>query len=225
VMPQQLSFDLPVRQALGREDFFVSPANAAAVGLIESWANWPSRKLLLIGPPGAGKTHLTHVWAAVSGATIVPAGTLADADIPTLASGPVAVEQADAIAGDQDAEKALFHLHNLVLAEGHSLLITATREPNLWQLDLPDLTSRMQGTPATTLNAPDDALLAAVLMKQMADRQLSPSPGTIPYLVKRIDRSFEAARDIIERLDATALSEGAPITRALAAKVLDKHAR
>ena len=48
-MATQLSFDLPSKTALGREDFFVSPANAAAVALIESWPDWPSRKLLLTG--------------------------------------------------------------------------------------------------------------------------------------------------------------------------------
>ncbi len=223
-MPQQLSFDLPVRQALGREDFFVSPANAAAVGLIEGWPGWPSRKLMLIGPAGAGKTHLTHVWVALSGATILEASDLAAADIPTLARASVAVENAEAVADTPAAQDALFHLHNLVLAEGHSLLITTGLPANRWGLTLPDLASRMEGTPAATLEAPDDALLAAVLMKQMADRQLSPSPGTIPYLVKRIDRSFAAARSIVERLDSTALAQGAPITRALAAKVLDNPA-
>lgn len=34
-MHRQLSFDLPVRAAQGREDFFVTPANAMAVALIE----------------------------------------------------------------------------------------------------------------------------------------------------------------------------------------------
>lgn len=221
-MPEQLSFDLPVRQALGREDFFVSPANAAPVALIEGWQGWPGRKLLLIGPEGSGKTHLTHVWAALAQAQILQAGDLPDANVPTLAQGSIAVENADQIAGNPAAEEALFHLHNLVLAEGHSLLVTTARPANQWGLDLPDLASRMQGTPATTLTAPDDALLAAVVMKQMADRQLSPSLGTIPYLIKRIDRSFAAARDIVQRLDALALERHAPITRDLAKKLLDK---
>ena len=220
-MPQQLSFDLPVRQALGREDFFVSPANAAAVAMIEGWQNWPSRKMLLIGPEGAGKTHLAHVWAALSGARIVEASTLPGADIPDLASGPIAVENADRTAGNEAAENALFHLHNLCLAEGHSLLVTASAPARRWALSLPDLASRMEGTPAALLDPPDDTLLAAVLMKLMADRQLLPSPGTIPYLVKRIDRSFASARDIVQALDRAALERQRPINRTLAAKLLD----
>lgn len=220
-MAQQLSFDLPVRPALGREDFFVSPANAEAVAMIEGWQGWPSRKLILAGPAGAGKTHLTHVWAALSGAQMIAAQDLPDAEIPTLAQGPVAVEDAHLIAGDRAAEDALFHLHNLTLAEGHTLLVTARTAPHLWGLTLPDLASRMQGTLLTELRAPDDALLSAVLMKLFADRQLSPSPDTIPYLARRIERSFDAARETVEALDRAALAQGRAITRSLAARVLD----
>ncbi len=222
MMPEQLSFDLPVREALGRDDFFVAPANAQAVAMIESWQTWPARKLLLIGPEGAGKTHLAHVWAVLSDARIVAARDLAQADIPALAQTHLAIEDCDAVAGDPAAEEALFHLHNLALAEGRSILMTGTRAPRDWGLMLPDLASRMQGTPATTLREPDDALLAAVLMKLMDDRQLSPTPNTIPYLVRRIDRSFAAARKVVAGLDALALETHSPITRRLAIKLLDK---
>jgi len=220
-MAEQLSFDLPVREARGREDFFVSPANAEAVAMVEGWQGWPSRKLVLTGPPGSGKTHLVHVWAALSGARIVSAADLPEADIPDLASGPVAIEDCDAIAGNRHAEEALFHLHNLALAEGRSILFTAEKPANLWNLTLPDLASRMQGTPASPLHEPDDTLLGVVLMKLLADRQLSPTPNTVPYLVRRIDRSFAAARDVVARLDSLSLSTGRPINRALAAKLLD----
>jgi len=210
-----------VREALGREDFFVSPANAEAVAMIEGWLDWPSNKLVLTGPPGAGKTHLVHVWAKLSGARMVRAGDLADADIPELAKTHIAVEDCDTIAGNRAAEEALFHLHNLALAEGRSILFTATKPANLWHLSLPDLASRMQGTPASPLHEPDDTLLGVVMLKLLADRQVTPTPNTVPYLVRRIDRSFAAARDVVERLDSMALSSSRPINRTLAAKLLD----
>ncbi len=221
-MARQLSFDLPAKDALGREDFFVSPANAAAVALIEGWQDWPARKLVLVGPQGAGKTHLAHVWAALSGARIVSAAALATAGIPALAQSNVAIEDCPAIAGDRAAEDALFHLHNLALAEGRALLFTGRTPPGQWPLTLPDLASRMQGTPVAELKPPDDALLAALLIKLFTDRQLAPSPETVPWLVKRIDRSFAAARQAVERLDAAALETRRPITPRLAGEVLDK---
>ena len=220
-MAQQLSFDLPAKPAHGREDFFVSSANAQAVALIDTWESWPARKLVLYGPPGAGKTHLAHVWSAQSGATIIPAGDLVQADIPALARGHVAVEDCETIAGQTPAETALFHLHNLTLAEGHSLLLTAHAAPNHWTLALPDLASRMQGTPAVELDLPDDRLLTAILAKLFDDRQLTPAPDVIPYLVRRIDRSFEAARQVVALLDTAALSRKRALTRPFARDMLD----
>ncbi|MEO0370409.1 MAG: DnaA/Hda family protein [Pseudomonadota bacterium] len=220
-MAEQLSFDLPGRTALGRDDFFVSPANANAVAMIEGWQDWPGRKLMLVGPKGAGKTHLTHVWANLSEATIIPACNITQADIAALATTHIAVEDCHAIAGDRDAENALFHLHNLALAEGRTVLFTAATAPAEWPLTLPDLMSRMQGTPSIHISPPDDALLGALLIKLFADRQLSPTPTTLPYLVTRIDRSYAAAAAAVDALDAAALQSGRSITPRLAAQVLD----
>ncbi|MEM6588692.1 MAG: chromosomal replication initiator DnaA [Pseudomonadota bacterium] len=220
-MPEQLSFDLPGRTALGRDDFFVSPANANAVAMIEGWQDWPGRKLMLVGPQGSGKTHLTHVWMGLSGAATLSAEELPASDIAQLATTHVAVEDCHKIAGDREAENALFHLHNLALAEGRTLLLNAATAPAEWPLTLPDLMSRMQGTPSIHISAPDDALLGALLMKLFNDRQLSPTPATLPYLVTHIDRSYAAAAAAVEELDAAALQRGRSITPRLAAEVLD----
>ncbi len=221
-MAEQLSLNLPVRPALGRDDFFVTSANDLALALVESWPNWTGHKLALVGPAGSGKTHLTHVWAGVSGARIVAATNLTRSDIPELAQGPVAIEDVPDIADDAEAQAALFHLHNLTLAEGHSLLFTGISEPKHWGLTLPDLASRMQGTIAATLTEPDDTLLTVLLAKLFADRQLVPNADTIPYLVKQMDRSFDAARALVEQLDRASLAQKKPITRAFAAKLLKK---
>ncbi|MBK0326982.1 chromosomal replication initiator DnaA [Rhodobacteraceae bacterium F11138] len=220
-MAEQLSFDLPAKPVLGRDDFFVSPANALAVAMIEAPQSWPAGKLVLTGPAGAGKTHLTHVWADSTGARILSAPDLVGQDIPALSQGPVAVEDAPAIATNTPAQNALFHLHNLLMAQGQRLLITGRSSPNLWNLSLPDLQSRVQGAAHIALDAPDDRLLAAVLAKLFADRQITPRPDVIPYLLHRMDRSFLAATHIVERLDRAALAQGRTLSRRLAGEILE----
>lgn len=223
-MIRQLAFDLPAREAFRREDFFVSPANATAFAAIDGWHGWPGGKMLLVGPKGSGKTHLARLWAAEAGAAVIAGADLAGADLPGLsAHGAVAVEDAEAVAGHAGAEAAFFHLHNLVVQVGH-LLVTATTPPRDWGLALPDLASRLQAAPLTRLEAPDDALLSAVLIKLFADRQIAVPPTLIPYLVLRMERSIDAARALVAALDARALAEGRPITRQLAADVLDSAA-
>jgi chromosomal replication initiation ATPase DnaA len=221
-MAQQLGLNLPGRTAHGRDDFFVAPSNRMALALIEGWRGWANGKMVLTGPDGAGKTHLAHVWAEMSGARIVAATSLASADVPSLASAPLAVEDVPDIADDTAAQTALFHLHNLLLAEGHALLLTGAGTAAQWPMTLPDLMSRIQGTTSIALEPPDDALLSAVLVKLLADRQLTPKPDLIPYLRSRMDRSFSAAMEIIDRLDTASIALKRPVTRHLAAQVLDK---
>ena len=213
---------MPSRAALGRDAFFVAPSNAMALAMIEGWQNWAGGKLVLSGPAGAGKTHLSHVWAEMAGAQIVAATDITADAVPDLATGNVAVEDVPLIAQNSAAQTTLFHLHNLALAEGHSLLLTGELPVQHWGLTLPDLVSRLRAATCVTLDPPDDALLAALLVKLLADRQLTPKPDLIPYLLTRIDRSFANAITVIETLDAASLALKRPITRALAVQVLDK---
>ena len=219
-MTGQLAFDLGKREGYARDDFFPSASNAAALAMVDAWPDWPGGRLMIIGPQGAGKSHLTHIWAAQSGAQIMAAPDLAQADLPALAAGVrVAVEDAHAL--PPQAEAALFHLHNLLSNAGH-LLITARSPARDWGLILPDLKSRMQAMPIAQLTAPDTALIGAVLVKLFADRQISVPPNLIGYLALRIERSMDAARDIVAALDRAALAQGRAVTRSLAADLLDK---
>lgn len=220
-MPRQLTLDLPVRAALGREDFFLSPANELALATLDA-GHWPQSKLILTGPEGAGKSHLAAVWAGEQGAAVIAAKDLSDGIIPASAGArAVVIEDADRIAGDMPREVALFHLHNLLQAAGAALLLTARRPPRDWGLQLADLRSRMEATGVVTLDPPDDSLLAAVLVKLFTDRQIQVQANLVDYLLARMDRSFAEARRLVDRLDQRALALGRPVTRTLAAEVLD----
>ncbi|MEM9582567.1 MAG: DnaA/Hda family protein [Pseudomonadota bacterium] len=217
-MAKQLAFPLSAKPALGRDNFFVSDANALAVTALERIDTWPNGKLILAGPRASGKTHLAHVWAGESAARILPAAGLAECDIPSEAEGPLAVENIDAMS--QQDETALFHLHNLMLAEGHPLLMTTATPPAAMTLRLPDLRSRLEATSVVALDAPDDVLLGAVLVKLFSDRQINLPNGLLDYVLPRIERSFAAAHAFVDALDARALSEGKPIGKRLAGEIL-----
>lgn len=212
----QLLMDLPVRTAQGRDSFFVSPSNAMALKQIEAWAHWAGGKLVLIGPESSGKSHLAAVWAEISGAAI-----LSPDHLHAETSGHVVVEDVDQIAGQPDAEEALFHLHNRVLGDGYALLLSGQDVPELWGLTLPDLASRVLAADVARLGPPDDALLTAVLVKLFDDRQLNVAPQVITYLTTRIDRSFREAAHIVARLDEASLRERKPITVKLAGRILN----
>ena len=220
VLARQLAFDLPHAESFRRDDFLASPANAAALALVERWPDWPGRLTAIVGPRGAGKSHLAAIWAERAGARIVAASALTRAEVPAaLATGALAVE--DVAPGIDEA--ALFHLLNLAREDGAWLLFTAAQRLDGPGFALADLVSRLRAVPAATLAPPDDALLSAVLIKLFADRQLAVDEGVIAYLLPRMERSFAAARRTVAKLDAAALSRGRAVNRALAAEIFRRE--
>ncbi len=216
--PRQLAFALPHEESLSRDDFLEGPANAAGFALIDSWPDWPNRIMMLVGPEGAGKSHLAAIWANAAGARSIAAHALTSDGVPgALATGALIVEDLDAGAVDQNA---LFHLLNLAREEAAFVLLTGRQPPSLQQYGLRDLRSRLRAIPIVTLTPPDDHLLRALLVKFCADRQMRIDETVVSYLAGRIERSVVAARNTIERLDAEALRLGRPITRALAVDLL-----
>jgi chromosomal replication initiation ATPase DnaA len=214
----QLTFDLPRRTALGRSDFLLSESNAAAVGWIDRWPDWPTGALALYGPAGCGKTHLVYLWSERASAVVVAGEALDEEKAARLIAGGqhrIAVDNAD-----RASEPALLHLHNSCLECLGGLLISARRPPGFWNFALKDLGSRLRAALAVGIGPPDDALLGAVLVKHFADRQLSVTPEVITYLVRRLERSFVAVADITARLDAAALRDGCAVTIPLARKIL-----
>jgi chromosomal replication initiation ATPase DnaA len=218
VHPRQLAFSLPHAESLSRDNFLEGPANAAGLGLIESWPEWPNRIMWLAGPEGSGKSHLAAIWAEVSGARSTAANALTATGVPgALATGALVVE--DLRAGEFD-ERALFHLMNLAREDGVYVLFTGREGPASLEIELRDLRSRLRAVPVVALLPPDDQLFRGLIVKFCADRQLAVDESVVGYLATRLERSSAAARRAVELLDGEALRLGRPVTRALAAELL-----
>jgi len=218
VHPRQLALALPHAESLSRDNFLEGPANAAGLALVESWPEWPNRIMLLVGPEGSGKSHLAAIWAEQAGARSASAHALTAAAVPgALATGALVVE--DLKSSDFD-DRALFHLMNLAREDQAYVLITARSPPSAFPIELRDLRSRLRAIPTVLLLPPDDQLFRALIVKFCADRQLAVDETVVSYLATRIERSYAAARQAIELLDAEALRLGRPVTRALAAELL-----
>lgn len=216
---RQIAFDLGHRPALGRQDFLVAPSNQDAVAWIDLWPEWPAPALVLHGPASCGKTHLAAVWAEKTRAAFVTAEMIAAGDAAAIAgmADHLVLDHVDPWFSDRAAETTLFHVYNIMKEEGRSLLLTMRMAPVHVPFALPDLASRLRAAPAVSIHAPDDTLLAAILVKLFADRQLAVGQDVIAYIIPRMERSFAAAVDIVDRADRLALAEkrniGVPLLR------------
>jgi len=217
-MGEQLALGLPPREDYSAASFVDGEANASARWALAGWRAWPGRVLVLYGPAGTGKTHLTHMWAREAGGLVFSGADLAK-KLESLPDGQaIAIEDADRLAD----RAALFHLMNRAQRENiPALLLIARDAPARWQTDIPDLQSRLKAVSTAELQEPDDALLARLLKKLFADRQSPLVDGLIDYLLPRMERSVEGARRLVEALDREALARRTPINRGVARRVLD----
>lgn len=217
---RQLVLDLPLRSALGREDFLVTPSNAAAVAVIDRYPDWPNYAMVLVGSAGSGKSHLLEVWRQRSGARAISAPEIKNiAADELLSTGTLAIDDAPGEALD---ETALFHLFNLARQTGGHILLASETHPVSWPVTLPDLASRLKALPVAQLQEPDDVLLRGVLVKLFADRQLAVEEAVVSYMMLRMPRSLDAARGLVAEIDRLALEEKSAITKPLVARVLQQ---
>ncbi len=223
-MSRQLTFDLAGPPASTRADFLVTTANRDALAMLSRPELWPQGRLLLLGGAGAGKSHISRFWAGENGAMRQSAAALRIETLDHLVApdGALVIEDAHRIGMAAGAEQAMFHLWNLSVERNCLLLLTARQPPRNWGIVLPDLRSRMEALTTVELGPPDAGLLAAVLVKLFADRQISVSPDVIDFLTLRMDRDFDLARRLVSEIDRAAMADHRAITRRLAAEWLDK---
>jgi len=212
----QIPLDLPVSTAISRDDLVESASNRLAIDLVDHWPDWPSNTVILAGPVGAGKSHIAAVWASLSEASTIKLGELNDETGANI-SGNLVLE--DAVAGAID-EVALFHVLNRAKAAGAFVMITSREFPASWQIKLPDLASRFKLAHLVELHEPDDQLLAAIIVKLFADRQIEVTPALVDHLVNRMERSLGAAGALVAWLDREALARHRKINRQLASEAL-----
>lgn len=219
---RQIPLDLGHRTAYGRDDFLVTPSNQDAVNWIDRWGEWPAPALILYGPPACGKTHLAAVWAELSGAVRIDPSCLEHVEADEIAAKGkhLVIDPIDLWFGERKAETTLFHLYNMMKEQNRTVLFTMRMAPQNADFILADLASRLRAAPAAAIQAPDDVLLEAMMVKLFSDRQLQVGADVIHYIIPRIERSFVAVKELVEAVDHLALVEKRAVSVPLIRRVL-----
>lgn len=219
MIPQlPLALRWPRRQ---RFEHFHADANAAAVAAVQRLADEPGAPwIYLHGPHGSGRSHLllAACQAASSGGRRVQYLPLSALPEPSVAlrgvagSELMALDDLGAIAGQREAEHALFDLYNRTRADGGALLFAADTTPTQLGIELPDLRSRLGACTQFTLKSLDDDERRLVLKAQAAARGIELDDSVLTWLFARYARDLGALLDLLDRLDQASLAAKRRIT-------------
>ena len=173
------------------------------------------------GPAGVGKTHLLLATCAAAEAAgrraaylplVAAAGRLRDALDALEGNDVIALDGLEAIAGGREDEVALFDLHNRARQAGIGLLYAARANPELLELSLPDLRSRLGQCTRVALATLDDEGRRDVLRQRAQRRGLVMEEPALDWLLHRTGRDLRGLATLLDQLDRASLAAKRRIT-------------
>ncbi len=188
----------PSPARLSRCDFVVASSNERALETLLQWRASTEPLLVIAGPAASGKTHLLHILAEDS-----------DSEIAAV----------DGISAGGDPLRLLSIIEH-ARETGARLALAGRGNPREWAHGLRDLETRLAAAARIDLVEPDEALLQAVILKLLGDRQLRAGPGLAAYATARLPKTFAAASAFVAAIDAASIANKAPIGLPLARSVI-----
>lgn len=220
-----MNAQLPLRlrwPAQQRFETFVPGANGVALAVLrEAVAAKAAPWVFLSGPAGSGKTHLllaacAAISAAGRSAQYLPLhganGDRAGSIRALGGSELLALDDVDAIAGDTDAEHALFDLYNRCFVAKCALLFSASAPPAQIGLALPDLVSRLSACALARLTPLDDAARRDWLRERARTRGLVLDDAVLDWMFAHHARDLGSLAALLERVDRAALAAQRRVT-------------
>jgi DnaA family protein len=214
-----LALRWPRRQ---RFEHFHPGENAVAVEAVRAAAIDASAPWVFVaGPPGSGRTHLliAACQAAIDvgrTAQYLPLaglrGSRAAAIRGMAGSDVLAIDDIDSIAGEAEAEHALFDTFNRYRADGATLLFSAAGAPVSLDIALPDLRSRLGSLTQAVLKPLTDAERRSVLRDQAAARGIELDDIVLDWLFAHHARDLGTLLDLLDTLDRASLAAQRRVT-------------
>jgi len=215
----QLTFKFPFKTNYFEEDFYVSENNFDAYKLIESWPKWPGKFMNIFGPSGCGKTHLSNIFKKKINSFFIKSSEL-NSDVL------LAIKTKECLIIDEYKnnieEKLFYSVLNQSYLSNQFIIVNSLTPIQSFKVNLNDLKSRFDSFVNISIDLPTDELIKVVISKNFSDKQVKIENKLLEYIVKNIDRSYEAIFDLINKLDDFSLSTGKSININLIKKALNK---
>ena len=213
------------------ESFHAGP-NASVVETLRSAARAPGAPwMFLSAAPGSGRSHLLLATCALASAEgrsaqYLPLSTLSSPRAAAIrgfgGSALIAVDDVDSIAGDADAEHALFDLYNRCHAQGATMVFAANAAPAQLGLGLPDLVSRLGACTRLPLKPLDEVERREIVRARATARGIELDDSALDWLFTRRKRDLATLLDLLDRIDRASLAAQRRVTVPFLRTLLDR---
>ena len=226
--PAQLPLRIQLRDASVFSSYYPGRNRAVveallALDTLRSSASAPTTCIWLHGAVSLGKTHLLQALCARSGrnplagpAAYVPLREVGGMGADLLSgygeSALVCLDDAEAIAGDQGWERALFRLHQELDERGGRLVVSGRLPPAALGFRLRDLASRLNGGLVLSLQPLADEEQLAALQWRAQLRGFELSAETAGFLLRRLPRDMASLCAFLDELDVASLAAQRRVT-------------
>ncbi len=208
-MSKQKSFNYKFSHDQSELNFFVNKTNFYA---FNDLINNNSKFSYLYGPNKSGKSYLANIWLKKNNA------------IKYKKNYKEILNSKKNILIDNFLffnEENIFHIVNNCILNNFKILITSNKKINEINFQYHDLSSRLKTFTNLEIDQPNDEMLLTILTKSLVERQfIINSKEIFEFILRRVDRSYQAIDDIVNKLDILSLEKKRQLTIPLIKEIL-----
>jgi chromosomal replication initiation ATPase DnaA len=200
----QLLLDFDYKQNFRDDDFYVGKSNYYTFELINKWPKWEKNFLNISGEKYSGKTHLSNIFLKKFNGVSIESSLLNDENLKTIKPYQNIVLENLNLNVD---ETLIYTLFNIIDQDNKFLVITSIKPITEINFQLEDLKSRTKNCLLAKIENPDDELMFALILKNLADRQITLDKKLIDFIIKRVERSYGKIFEFIYKIDKISLKK------------------
>ena len=201
-MKDQIVFKFPDKSFYYEEDFCVGENNYEAYKLIKEWPNWSFKGLNIYGPKKSGKSYLTKIFSDKSKSKIFDSRNINKNNLDLILSQNVLIIEDIDFFNDEVFFQTIL---NDFISKNKFIYLTSNKLSGSIRFKLKDLISRLNSLVAVAITNPSDELFYQILTKMLSDKQINISKKEVDFILKNIERSYEAASKFVKNLDELSL--------------------
>ena len=201
-MKDQIVFKFPDKSFYYEEDFCVGENNYEAYKLIKEWPNWSFKGINVYGPKKSGKSYLTKIFSDKTKSKIFDSRNINKNNLELiLFQNILIIEDIDFF-----SDEVLFQtILNDFISKNKFIYLTSNKLSGSIRFKLKDLISRLSSLVAVAITNPSDELFYQILTKMLSDKQINITKKEVDFVLKNIERSYEAATKFVKNLDELSL--------------------